>query len=123
MCCCCCLVTELCLTLCDPMDCRPPGSAVHGISQARRLELPFPSSRDLPDTGIKPMSPALAGAGRRWQVRSLLLSREGSPEDVYWYLIGSGISLMAYDVVPLLYPFPVKKNHRFLSHSGSSVSS
>ena len=29
---------KLCLTLCDPMDCRPPGSSVHGISQARILE-------------------------------------------------------------------------------------
>ena len=27
-----------CLTLCDPMDCSPPGSSVHGISQARILE-------------------------------------------------------------------------------------
>ena len=26
------------LTLCDPMDCRPPGSSVHGILQARILE-------------------------------------------------------------------------------------
>ena len=26
------------LTLCDPMDCSPPGSSVHGISQARILE-------------------------------------------------------------------------------------
>ena len=26
------------LTLCDPMDCDPPGSSVHGISQARILE-------------------------------------------------------------------------------------
>ena len=27
-----------CLTLCDPMDCSPPGSSVHGILQARTLE-------------------------------------------------------------------------------------
>ena len=27
-----------CLTLCDPMDCSPPGSSVHGILQARILE-------------------------------------------------------------------------------------
>ena len=27
-----------CLTLCDPMDCNPPGSSVHGILQARILE-------------------------------------------------------------------------------------
>ena len=35
---CCCLVAKLCLTLCDLMDCSPPGSSVHGISQARILE-------------------------------------------------------------------------------------
>ena len=32
------LVAQLCRTLCDPMDCSPPGSSVHGISQARILE-------------------------------------------------------------------------------------
>ena len=31
-------VTQQCLTLCDPMDCSPPGSSVHGIFQARILE-------------------------------------------------------------------------------------
>ena len=31
-------VTQLCLILCDPMDCSPPGSSVQGISQARILE-------------------------------------------------------------------------------------
>ena len=35
---CCCLVAQSCPTLCDPMDCSPPGSSVHGISQARILE-------------------------------------------------------------------------------------
>ena len=34
----CVLVTRSCLTLCDPMDCSPPGSSVHGILQARILE-------------------------------------------------------------------------------------
>ena len=29
---------QACLTLCDPMDCSPPGSSVHGIVQARILE-------------------------------------------------------------------------------------
>ena len=32
------LVTQSCSTLCDPMDCGPPGSSVHGILQARILE-------------------------------------------------------------------------------------
>ena len=29
---------QLCPTLCDPMDCSPPGSSVHGIFQTRVLE-------------------------------------------------------------------------------------
>ena len=32
------LVTQSCLTLCNPMDCSPPGSSVHRILQARILE-------------------------------------------------------------------------------------
>ena len=38
------LVTQLCPTFCDPMDCSPPGSSVRGILQARLLErvaIPF----------------------------------------------------------------------------------
>ena len=31
-------VTQSCPTFCDPMDCTPPGSSVHGIFQARVLE-------------------------------------------------------------------------------------
>ena len=37
---------QSCMILCDPMDCSPPGSSVHGILQARILEwLAMPSSR------------------------------------------------------------------------------
>ena len=32
------LVVQLCPTLCDPMDCRPPGSSLLGILQTRILE-------------------------------------------------------------------------------------
>ena len=32
------LVTQSCLTLCDPTDCSLPGSSVHGILQVRILE-------------------------------------------------------------------------------------
>ena len=31
-------VAQLCLTLCDPMDCSPLGFSLHGISQMRKLE-------------------------------------------------------------------------------------
>ena len=48
--------------LCDPMDCSPPGSSVPGIPrQAYWSRLPFPSPGDLPNPGIKPVFPALAG--------------------------------------------------------------
>ena len=44
----------------DPMDCSPPGSAVHEILQARILEwVAFPSPGDLPDPSIEPRSPTL----------------------------------------------------------------
>ena len=32
------LAVKSCLTLCDPVDCSPPGSSLHGILQARILE-------------------------------------------------------------------------------------
>ena len=58
--CACMLVTQSCPTLCNSMDCIPPGSSVHGILQARILEWVVTSSPgDLPEPGIKPGSPAL----------------------------------------------------------------
>ena len=42
------LVAQLCQTLCDPMDCSPLGSSVHGLLQARMLEwVTIPFSRGL----------------------------------------------------------------------------
>ena len=68
---CCCLVSKLCPTLCDTMDCSPPGSSVPVILQTRLLEwVAMPSSTgssQLKDpTHIShvswfPTSPALAG--------------------------------------------------------------
>ena len=58
-----CLVPQSWPTVCDPLDCSPPGSSVHGVSQAGTLE-----------SGIEPtslVSPAL-------QADSLLLSHWGS---------------------------------------------
>ena len=56
------LVTQSCLILCDPMDCTPPGSSVHGIFQARLWEqIAISTPGHLPDPGIKPASPTLAG--------------------------------------------------------------
>ena len=41
-----CLVSQPRPTLCDPMDCSPPGSSVHGILWAETLDrVAMPSSR------------------------------------------------------------------------------
>ena len=48
---CFCLVAKLCPTLCNPVDCNPPDSSVHGISQARTLEwvaMPFSRASSQP---------------------------------------------------------------------------
>ena len=56
--------------LCDPMDCSPPGSSVHGILQARILEWVLcPPPGDLPNTELEPASPLL-----HWQTGSLPLA-------------------------------------------------
>ena len=69
----CCLVAKLCPTLCDYVDCSPPGSpSMRFPRQECWSRLPFPSPGDLPNPGIEPMSPAL-------QVDSLPLSHQGSP--------------------------------------------
>ena len=47
---------------CDPMECSPPGSSVHGILQVGILEwvAKIPSLGNLPDPEIELTSPALA---------------------------------------------------------------
>ena len=69
-------VTQLGLTLCNPMDVSPPGSSVPVISKARILKwIPISPPGDLPDAGIEAMSPASPAL----QVDSLRLSYWGCP--------------------------------------------
>ena len=58
VCCEVCLVTQSCPTLCDPMDCSPPGSSVHGDSPGRNAGVGCHPG-DLSNPGIKPRSPEL----------------------------------------------------------------
>ena len=61
--------------LCDPRDCSPPGSSVHGILQARILEwVAISSSRGSSQLKDQPASPALL----HWQVDSSALSHPGN---------------------------------------------
>ena len=91
-----CSVTQSCLTLCEPPDCRPPGSSVHGISQARIPEwVAISSSRGSSRLGIKPALLHLL----HWQADSLPLCRPGRPfHDLSNYNL-----LCAYDNNSLCY--------------------
>ena len=63
--CVCAKLLQLCVTVCDPVDCSPPGSSVHRILQAKILEwvaIHFSRGSSLPkDKLTSLMSPALAG--------------------------------------------------------------
>ena len=73
---------HLCPTLCDPMNCSPPGSSVHGILQARYWSgLPCPPPVDLPNLETEStslMSPALSGG-----FFSRSIHHQGGPELPY----------------------------------------
>ena len=59
---CCYLVYKLCPTLWDPMDYSPLGYLSMGFSRQEYWSgLPSPSPGDLPDPGMEPLSPILAG--------------------------------------------------------------
>ena len=64
-------VAQLCLTLCYPVDCSPPGSSLHGIFQARILEWVaiFLLQGILPTQGLNPCLLHLP----HWQTGSLPL--------------------------------------------------
>ena len=84
-------VTQLCPTPCDPLDCSPPASSVHGILQVRLLKWPCPPPGDLRDPGIKPAFltfPALAGrffttssssSAHRFLHMKYIIAFEGNP--------------------------------------------
>ena len=68
-------VAQPCLTLCNPMDCSPSGSSVHGILQARILEWIAYAFLQ----GIFPTY-GLNLCILHWQADSLPLSHLGSPQ-------------------------------------------
>ena len=104
-------VAQSCPTLCDPMDCSPPGSSVHGILQARILEwLPFSSPGDLPKPGIEPGSRAL-------QADSLPSEPPRKPVHVYKSTKNEGTVVKDIFVMMVLdsHLFVVLETHKKLS--------
>ena len=62
---CCAKSLQFCLTLCDPIDCNPPGTSVHGILQARILEwVVMPLSRGSSQPGDRTRVSYIACIGR-----------------------------------------------------------
>ena len=116
-------VAQSCPTLCDPMDCNPPGSSVHGILQARILEwgaISLSRSSSLPRDWAR----VSCMAGRRFTVwatsegpvsswlpcRKDAVSGSPSPRPAPWslpapasgpHLLGSMCSAPTVSVLPL----------------------
>ena len=66
-------VTQSCLTLCDHMDCSPPGSSVHRIPQARMLEwVDIFFSRE----SFRPLANTAATFGKGWSQVQLKYKRK-----------------------------------------------
>ena len=80
-----CLVTQLCLTLCNPKDCSPPGSSVHGDSPGKNTGVGCHALLQgiFPNQGL---SPSLLHC--RWILYSL--SHQGSPLLEYIVVTNSG---------------------------------
>ena len=74
-----CLVAQLCLTLCDPLDCTPAGSSVHGILQVKNTGVVCHALLQgiFPTQGLNPGLP---------HCRQILyhLSHQGSPRILEW---------------------------------------
>ena len=92
------LLAQLCPTLRNPMDCSPPRSPVHGISQARRLEwVDFPFSR-----GIILTQGSNPGLLHCRQIL-YLLSHQGSPiHSIGWAVRTYFLSLSSFYIEHLL---------------------
>ena len=70
VCVCVCVCTkslQLCLGLCEPMDCSPPGISVHGIPHTEYWSrLPCPPLGDLPNPGTESAPPVSSAFARRF---------------------------------------------------------
>ena len=72
-----CLVTQSYPTLCDPMDCSPPGSSVHGDSPGKNTEVGCHAllHRIFPTQGYNPGLP-------HCRLSLYGLSHQGSPSEL-----------------------------------------
>ena len=99
-----CVCTQLCLTLCGPMNCSPSGSSVHGIFPGKNTAVGchFLLQGIFPTQGSNPHLLCLL----HWQVDSLSLCHLGSPCSyiIYLYILvhhGRELRLIEHDFLQL----------------------
>ena len=81
------LTANLSLTLCDPMDCNPPSSSVHGISQTRILEwVAISFSRGCSRPRDQTCISCVAGGLLHFD-GFFLLNHQGSPWSSHWIFL------------------------------------
>ena len=110
---------QLCLTLCEPLDCSPPGASFHGILQARYCsESPCPPPGIFQTQGLNPNILCLL----HWQAGSLPLAPPGKPSwfrriifHFFFSEMGSIISILKdylfHLILSLLIPQIVSSSH------------
>ena len=95
-------------TLCDRMDCSPPGSSVHGIFWSG---LPFPTPGDLPNPGNELEASAWQGGGWWWFLPLCHLgSRHKSPDEAL-------AELLVWPLVNFCWLGKTKNRVQYQSHS------
>ena len=110
------LVAQLCLTLCDLMDCSP-SSSVHGFSRQEYWSgLPFPSPEALPDPGTESRSPASQAASLLIELQGKIIKEE---ESKFWKRVKSMTSQYLYrcfcvTIITVVLWSEIKDNFYFL---------
>ena len=100
------LVTQLCLTVCDPMDWSFPGSSVHGIIQARILEwvaMPFSNGFSWPSVWTW----VSCFAGRFFTILSHLGSKitQKNPKGGHQHTRNKCLFLFLFTIFPTFWSF------------------
>ena len=73
-------VVQSCPTLCDPMDCSPPSSSIHGIFQARVLEWGAIAFSHIPHTTYLYLSSITTGISTSLSIDFCFLLTEQPPQ-------------------------------------------
>ena len=114
---CCCLVAKSWPALCDTMDCSPPGSSGHGVSQAILEWVAISLLQGIfPTQGLNLCLLSLL----HWQVGSLPLAPPGKTShgmrSYFFNLAGESYSSLLPGSFKIIYPWSVMYSWEWLSH-------